>query len=110
MAFTTISGYSDDLVVVEHTWNENPRLHELYEIPCPDHKQCRILFEDGTCITVSYGKGTLAVWHIFVNCTGTAAHTLAECNDENASVYSDVFKIESAIKRHVVVERRKHDR
>lgn len=105
MVSTKVFGYSDDLVEIEHMGDGGLHPHVYEEIFCPDSKQCRILFEDGTCISVSYGKGDLAVWKVSVNRVGTAAQTLTICNDENAPVYSDVFEIDSAIKKHLVIRK-----
>lgn len=94
-----VYGESDDMVIVEGTKTE------FDEIGCFD-SACCIEFEDGTEINVSYPKRlidhVLAVWEIKVEKEGTAKHDLKECFDEDADCYSDIFNIDSEIKRVTV--------
>ena len=61
----TIYGYSDDLVVVEHSEDGD------HEIDCYD-KEVRFQFTDGTVIRIGYGKENLGVWYIERENVGTA--------------------------------------
>ena len=54
-----------------------------------------ITFEDGTVITVGYGKEDKAIWWIKVSTCGLAGHALIPCDDEDAEIYSDVLEIEA---------------
>ena len=92
----TIYGYSDDLVVVEHSE------HGDYEIDCYD-KEVRFRFTDGTVIRIGYCKQNLGVWYIVREHVGTAEQTLLVCEDEDADPYSDVFCINAEIERHEVL-------
>lgn len=92
----TIYGYSDDLVVVEHSE------HGDHEIDCYD-KEIRFRFTDGTVIRIGYGKENLGVWYIERENVGTAEQTLLICEDEDADPYSDVFSIDAEIESHEVL-------
>lgn len=96
----TIYGYSDDLVVVEHSE------HGDHEIDCYD-REIRFRFTDGTVIRIGYGKENLGVWYIEREHVGTAEQTLLICEDEDADPYSDVFSIEAEIESHDVLKIRR---
>ena len=87
-----IYGASDDCVEIENSdFPEN-------EIDCYD-RDVRLHFTDGTVIRVGYGKPNIdGVWRIKVEHKGTAAQTLSVCEDENASLYSDIFEIDAEIR------------
>lgn len=89
-----VYGESDDLVVVEGTKTE------FDEINCFD-SVCSICFDDGTKIDVQYPKKVdgvaIGVWGITVNKKGSAEQELAECFDEEADWYTDIFTINSDI-------------
>lgn len=89
-------GCSDDLVEIEGS-----KYHED-EIGCFD-AAVKLWFEDGTEIVVGYPKSGLAVWWVDIVRYGTAAKSIEFCYDEDADVYSDVFRIDSEIIRHEVV-------
>lgn len=92
-----VYGCSDDLVEIEGS------TYEEDEIGCYD-RDVLIDFVDGTRIRIHYGKPGLGVWAIAVQKRGTARQTLTECEDEDADLYSDVFEIESEVRRHKVVK------
>ena len=91
-----IYGASDDLVEIDGSAYDN-------EIGC-DSEDCRIWFEDGTIIHITYGKGLLGIWNIEIEKIGTAKFDLQICEDEDADIYSDIFEIDSEIVRHEVIE------
>ena len=98
-----IFGASDDLVEIENSdFPEN-------EIDCYD-RDVRLHFTDGTVIRVGYGKPNIGgVWRIKVERKGTAAQTLSVCEDENASLYSDVFEIDAEIRSVEVISKTGED-
>ena len=85
---TKVYGYSDDIVVIEHLEGG------CTEIDC-FNSDVIITSEDGTVITVGYGKEDKAIWWIKVATCGLAGHNLIPCDDEDAETYSDVFEIEA---------------
>lgn len=91
-----IYGASDDLVEIEGS------KYKEDEIGCYN-ENVRIWFKDGTVILVSYGKEDLAVWKINIEETGTAEQHLEICEDEDADIYSDIFKIDSEILKHETI-------
>ena len=83
-----VYGYSDDIVEIEHIEGG------CTEIDCYNH-DVEIRFEDGTVITVGYGKEDKGIWWIRVDQAGTASHKLRVCNDEDADIYSDILEIDA---------------
>ena len=97
-----VYGYSDDVVAIEgSSYKED-------EIVCFE-KDVRICFRDGTVIRVGYTKHGRGIWHIIIEHVGTAEQQMKVCWDENASVYSDVFEIESEVLSHEVVRKEDND-
>ena len=92
-----IYGCSDDLVEIENS------AYKEDEIGCYD-QDVRIRFVDGTTIRVGYSKPELAVWYIVVEKQGTAKQMLTICDDEEAKIYSDIFKIDSEVKGHSLIK------
>lgn len=93
-----VYGYSDDNVVIEGA------PYPADEIGC-FNGAVRIRFSDETLIEVEYEKNDLAIWGIKVLERGTAPQTLTECNDEDADIYSDIFKIDAAYVWHEVIRK-----
>lgn len=85
-----VYGYSDDVVIIEHVEGGST------EIDCYD-TDVQITFDDGTIITIGYGKGNMAIWWIIIDHVGTAKFDLAVCNNEDAEVYSDVLTIDAEV-------------
>lgn len=98
-----IYGASDDLVEIENSdFPEN-------EIDCYD-RDVRLHFTDGTVIRVGFGKPNIGgVWRIKIEHKGTAAQTLSVCEDENASLYSDVFEIDAEIRDVEIISKTEED-
>lgn len=95
---TRVYGSSDDLVEIEGSkYREN-------EIPCYG-AYVRIWFDDGSIIQVSYPKNEKAIWMICVEKKGTSTYSLEECNDENDSVYSDIYTTDARVIKHAVVSK-----
>lgn len=93
-----VYGCSDDLVEIEGA--EYP----YDEVGCFE-KDVRIEFEDGTVIRVGYPKENLAVWWIEYERMGTASASFDECNDPDADIYSDIFCIDSKVKKVMVIKK-----
>ena len=91
-----IYGASDDLVEIDNS------SYREQEIDCFE-KNVRIRFEDGTEILIGYHKPGIGVWWIKVLEQGPAEQKLTICEDEDADIYSDIFEIDSEIKKHYVV-------
>ena len=83
-----VYGYSDDVVVVEHIDGYST------EIDCYN-KNVSIAFSDGTVITIGYGKENLAVWWIKIDQAGTTDPDLIICDDDEATIYSDILVIDA---------------
>lgn len=98
-----VYGYSDDLVEVE---NSNYFKNKASEIDCFE-SGVRIHFEDGTKIRIQYGKAEGAIWDIVVEKVGNAEQHLHKCYDESETPYSDVFKIDSEIRKVALCKLRK---
>lgn len=94
-----VYGYSDDIVVIEHIEGGST------EIDCYD-KDVSITFEDGTIISISYGKGDQGIWSIWIDETGLAPMNMTVCEDEDAAIYSDIFEIEAEAVSYSVDGRR----
>lgn len=90
-----VYGYSDDIIVIE---NENECIEE---INCYD-ADVRIWFTDKTQCLVHYGKKDLAVWDIKIENKGEGFVEKANCNDENAEVYSDILIVNADIASYKV--------
>lgn len=94
-----VYGVSDDLVIIEGSH------YKEHEIDCYD-KKVRIYFTDGTIILVGYPKSCGAIWQIDVEHVGNSKYYfLTICKNEDDEIYSDVFKIDSEIKKHIVIEK-----
>lgn len=85
-----VYGYSDDVVEIEHLEGGST------EIDCYN-KNVSITFDDGTVITIGYGKENLAVWWIRIDQAGTTDPDLIICDDEDAAIYSDILEIEAEV-------------
>ena len=83
-----VYGYSDDIVCIEHVDGGST------EIDCYD-KDVSITFEDGTIISVGYGKGDKGIWWITIDEIGSAHMDLTVCEDEDAAIYGDILEIEA---------------
>lgn len=94
---TTVYGYSDDCVEID-----GPHYYMPDEISCFDC-DIRIWFDDETIIRLHYGKDDKAIWQIIVEQKGSQPYQLTICNDEDARIYSDVFKTEAKVLRHDVL-------
>ena len=94
-----IYGVSDDLVEIEGS------TYKVNEIGC-FNSDVRIRFVDGTVIRIGYPKADTAIWWIEVEKRGTAVQELTICNNEDARIYSDVFKIDAEIKSHSVIKQK----
>lgn len=92
-----VFGYSDDVVEIEHLEGG------CTEVDCYD-RDVQIHFEDGTVITIGYGKEGKGIWWIRVDQTGTACHELTICNDEDAAIYSDILEIEAEVAHWELVD------
>ncbi len=90
---TKVYGYSDDIIVIEGETAD--------EIDCYN-EEVTIWFADGTVIKAGYPKKDMGIWWIRVEEEGTAEQHLKECFDEDADVYSDVFKIDSEMINYCV--------
>lgn len=93
-----VYGCSDDLVEVEGA------RYPYDEIGCFD-KNVRLWFADGTIILVSYPKENMAVWKIEVEKKGMAPQEFIECNDPDAEIYSDIFRIAAVLQSCEVVDK-----
>jgi len=93
-----VYGCSDDLVEIEGAKYPND------EVGCYE-KDVRIEFEDGSVIRVGYPKDGLAVWWIKYEHIGTARADFDECVDEDADIYSDIFYIDSKVKKVDVIDK-----
>ncbi len=85
-----VYGYSDDVVEIEHLEGGST------EIDCYN-KNVSITFDDGTVITIGYGKENLAVWWIRIDQAGATDPDLIICDDEDAKIYSDILEIEAEV-------------
>ena len=94
-----IYGVSDDLVEIEGS------TYKTDEIGC-FNSDVRIRFVDGTVIRIGYPKADTAIWWIEVEKRGTAVQGLTICNNEDAKIYSDIFKIDAEIKSHSVIKQK----
>lgn len=94
-----IYGVSDDLVEIEGS------SYKVNEIGC-FNSDVRIRFVDGTVIRIGYPKADTAIWWIEVEKRGTAVQGLTICNNEDARIYSDIFKIDAEIKSHSVIKQK----
>ena len=94
-----IYGVSDDLVEIEGS------TYKVNEIGC-FNSDVRIRFVDGTVIRIGYPKADTAIWWIEVEKRGTAVQGLTICNNEDARIYSDIFKIDAEIKSHSVIKQK----
>lgn len=94
-----IYGVSDDLVEIEGS------TYKVNEIGC-FNSDVRIRFVDGTVIRIGYPKEDAAIWWIEVEKRGTAVQGLTICNNEDAKIYSDIFKIDAEIKSHSVIKQK----
>lgn len=94
---TKVYGHSDDCVEID-----GPHYYMPDEISCYN-TDVRIWFDDGTVIRLHYGKGDKAIWQIIVEQEGSQPYQLTTCDDENNSVYSDVFDTEAKVLRHDVL-------
>ena len=94
-----IYGVSDDLVEIEGS------SYKVNEIGC-FNSDVRIRFVDGTVIRIGYPKADTAIWWIEVEKRGAAVQGLTICNNEDAKIYSDVFKIDAEIKSHSVIKQK----
>lgn len=94
-----IYGVSDDLVEIEGS------SYKVDEIGC-FNSDVRIRFIDGTVIRIGYPKADAAIWWIEVEKRGTAVQGLTICNNEDARIYSDIFKIDAEIKGHSVIKQK----
>lgn len=89
-----VYGYSDDNVC----WSKD-------EVGCFG-QDVKITFTDGTQILMGYPKKDLGVWWVEILKYGTAKYRLTSCVDEDAEIYSDVFEIESDVKKVVVCKQK----
>lgn len=92
-----VYGYSDDIVVIEHLEGGST------EIDCYN-KNVVITFDDGTVITIGYGKEKLAVWWIRIDQAGTTDPDLIICDDDEAAIYSDILVIDAEVVSWEVTE------
>ena len=60
-------------------------------------KNVSITFDDGTVITIGYGKENLAVWWIRIDQAGTTDPDLIICDDDEAAIYSDILEIDAEV-------------
>lgn len=85
---TKIWGESDDLVEI------NGDVTGEVCAPRADQEPVLLVFDDGTQLAVGYGKpGNGGVWRIDVIKKGLLFDSIAVCDDENASPYSDVVTL-----------------
>lgn len=91
---TTIHGDSDDLISFEGD------VHG--EVSCygtDDRKQgVMLVCSDGTVLEVKYGKAGLGVWAITIIRAGDLFDTKTDCDDEDATIHSDVVTFAPGIK------------
>ena len=57
-----------------------------------------IVCSDGTVLSVTYGKGELAVWQIIYLRAGDLLGEIDQCFDEDADPYSDVVNFKDGLK------------
>lgn len=98
VSMAKVYGYSDDIVEIEHLEGG------CTEVDCYD-RDVEISFEDGTVITIGYGKEEKGIWWIRVDQLGTASHELRICTDEDAKNYSDILEIEAEAVSWKLVEK-----
>lgn len=84
---TRIYGVSDDLIEFDGDINGEV---------CAD--KGLITFSDGTVLSIEYGKGELAVWHIVPIRNGELFAGIFSCFDEEADPYSDVVTFKDGLK------------
>ena len=89
-----VYGVSDDLVEIEGS------KYAEDEIDCFE-RNVRIWFDDGAIIRASYSDG--GIWRIYVEHTGTGNNSLAVCHDEDADIYSDIYRTDAEIVSHDVI-------
>ena len=80
-----VSGYSDDIVVIEREEDGKQLWEEEYD---SYDRDTLFRFGDGTKIRVTYN----GAWQIVVEEKGTALHTIEKLVD-NGDYYSDLFTI-----------------
>lgn len=90
-----VYGQSDDLLILDGA------PYPADEIGCFD-STVTVRFSDGTLIEAGYPKNDKAVWWIEVLEKGNAPQTLTECEDEDAEIYSDIFRIDADYVWHEV--------
>ena len=80
-----VSGYSDDIVVIEREEDGKQLWEEEYD---SYDREMMFLFDDGTIIRVTYN----GAWQIVVEEKGTALHTVEKLV-QDGDYYSDLFTI-----------------
>lgn len=94
-----IYGYSDDIVCIEHIEGG------CTEIDCYG-KDVLLNFDDGTVARIGYPKANLSVWWAEIEEEGYAYTKLRVCEDEEASIYSDVLEVDAELESYSVVEQK----
>lgn len=85
-----ITGYSDDLIEIEGTIEEElVALHDGAEGDL-------LTFSDGTVLRINYSKG--GIWRITLVAQGSAVMTKDENPEDDDDRYSDVVTLEGDIK------------
>lgn len=86
MSVTRVYGCSDDLIEVEG----GKAAGEVgYYCSDDDSKGCLLVFDDGTLLSIKYGKNGMGVWEIKLVRSGDAFDRIEQCADEDADPYSD---------------------
>jgi len=86
---TKVYGQSDDNIYIEGDISDQLSAFD---------STVEISFNDGTILSVSYGKKDAGIWQIVVLEYGNLFDRFEECNDENADIYSDIVYFKDGLK------------
>jgi len=91
---TKVYGQSDDNIYIIG----DRKLGEPYDQLGGYDYVREIAFDDGTVLTISYGKKDKGIWEICVNECGSLFDRFEECTDEDADIYSDIVYFKDGLK------------
>lgn len=90
---TKIYGASDDLIRFEGDISEEVGAFKAGDMPF------LVAFDDGTILSVGYGKPEGGIWDIRIFNHGTLFDRRESCYDSGASPHSDVVYMKDGVKR-----------
>lgn len=92
---TKVYGCSDDLIEFDGDVRG-----EVGFYSGDDDKPCLLIFDDGTMLTVKYGKQTNGgIWSVELAERGSLFDRIEICTDDEADPYSDVAHFRDGLKR-----------